>query len=134
MEQDNNEALHQFYADIITTGIEENGWVCSWAQLSRYGFASCETSDDVIVDIIALAEGGVDGYECPITINIDTIEDAFDMLFEAMKSYKKDDIGLSSDYVGSIISARMNLDAGEIDTELASYITQLGVFGKVHYS
>lgn len=129
-----NEELKQFYGDIIIAGIECGGWVTSWASLSRYGFAGVEP-DDIQVEIGEL-DGGMDDLIVPPVINVGVIEKAFDILFDAMKSNwdRPEDFGLHSSYVGKILAARMEKDAGEIDTELASYIIQLGLFGKVVYS
>lgn len=128
-----NHELKQFYGDIIIAGIECGGWVTSWASLSRYGFAGVEP-DEIEVEIGELDEG-MDDLIAPPIINIGTVAKGYDVLIDTMKSDwdGSRDIGLHSSYIGNCLAALVDKDAGEIDTELASYIIQLGLFGKVIY-
>lgn len=117
----------EFLRDIAITAVE--GGIGYWASCTRYRWSNTNDLDDMLPFpeiVIVPAEDPDDFIEQPITK--DTI--LLGLTRIADPTYGCD---LHESYRKQIVAAEHFHDACDIGAELADYIVQVGLFGKVIY-
>lgn len=125
---------NEFLRDIFITALE--GGIGYWSTASKYRPGSSEDGTDWFATITDTVDGG------DYRIDINTVLAGLGAICEARGPFYDpngartncEDVPYLTRYVhDSILSAVKTLDAGEIDSDLADTIVQVGLFGKAIY-
>lgn len=129
--------LQTFYADVVGTAIE--GGVNYWAQVHSYAWYSTTISggtadpapgggDNAYAVISPSDEGdGESDGGASYSVTADTIAHAFTVLAAGPVQY------LSDASRRRYLTARRELEAGDLDSSDADNLLQLGIFGQIVY-
>jgi hypothetical protein len=120
----------EFIRDVAITAVE--GGIGYWASCMRYRWSNKQEGDlDDMLPFpeitIVPAEDENDFMEQDIT------KETILLGLAQIADPNQKDIGLHDSYRKKIVAAEAFLDACDIDAELADYIVQIGLFGKVIY-
>ena len=115
-----------FLASMLVTAVE--GGVNYWAEVRNYRWAFAEDGSGRLVSAsVELRDAEADGVEwMPVTL--DTVERGIDRI-------KKGGVSLARSLMAAILLGDLNPEyAGDIDSEAADCIIQVGLLGDIIYS
>lgn len=119
-----SDELAEFYSDIIITGVE--GGIGYWCQVDKWNKDNWDVDPhDIKTNIVGFEEDpGVD-VRLPVSLNTNLVHQAY----KNMQAFNSKQLGCHESNISRYMSARSELDAGEIDAYDASNIIQMGLFG-----